>query len=183
MNKGSAYWLKETRNNNENFNLIELANTQRAITNFVKIQTGEEIPVDFYSNNEGDSMTDGNRITISSIININNLDSIIGLALHESAHCVYTKKISNRLAPDNLLGGRLQIELLLNFVEDRRIDDLCYKMAPGYQNYYRSMYKRYFYNDIVNIVGYKIVNKYDNGQISLGKFIEIFEKKLQEKNQ
>ena len=43
-------------------------------------------------------------------------------------------------------------------------------------------YKRYFYNDIVNIVGYKIVNKYDNGQISLGKFIEIFDKKLQEKN-
>ena len=46
-----------------------------------------------------------------------------------------------------------------------------------------SKYRRYFYNDIVNIVGYKIVNKYDNGQISLGKFIEIFDKKLQEKNQ
>ena len=44
-------------------------------------------------------------------------------------------------------------------------------------------YKRYFYNDIVNIVGYKIVNKFDNGQISLGKFVEIFDKKLQEKNQ
>ena len=44
-------------------------------------------------------------------------------------------------------------------------------------------YKRYFYNDIVNIVGYKIVNTYDNGQISLGKFVEIFDKKLQEKNQ
>ena len=43
-------------------------------------------------------------------------------------------------------------------------------------------YRRYFYNDIVNIVGYKIVNKFDNGQISLGKFIEIFDKKLQEKN-
>ena len=43
-------------------------------------------------------------------------------------------------------------------------------------------YKRYFYNDIVKIVGYKIVNKYDNGQISLGKLIEIFDKKLQEKN-
>ena len=44
-------------------------------------------------------------------------------------------------------------------------------------------YKRYFYNDIVNIVGYKIVNKFDSGQISLGKFVEIFDKKLQEKNQ
>ena len=45
-----------------------------------------------------------------------------------------------------------------------------------------SKYRRYFYNDIVKIVGYKIVNKYDNGQISLGKLIEIFDKKLQEKN-
>ncbi len=181
MNKGSTYWLKETRNNKENFNLIELANTQRAITNFVKIQTGEEIPVDFYSNNEGDSMTDGNRITISSIININNLDSIIGLALHESAHCVYTnfqtlKKISNRLAPDNLLGGRLQIELLLNFIEDRRIDDLCYKMAPGYQNYYKSMYKRYFYNKIIS-KGLKS-KKYreENWESYLFRIINIFNK-------
>ena len=45
-----------------------------------------------------------------------------------------------------------------------------------------SKYRRYFYNDIVKIVGYKIVNKYDNGQISLGKLIEIFDKKLQEEN-
>ena len=45
-----------------------------------------------------------------------------------------------------------------------------------------SKYRNYFYKDIVKIVGYKIVNKYDNGQISLGKFIEIFDKKLQEKN-
>ena len=37
MKKGSAYWLKETRNTDENFDLIELANTQRAISNFVKI--------------------------------------------------------------------------------------------------------------------------------------------------
>ena len=43
-------------------------------------------------------------------------------------------------------------------------------------------YKKYTYTQIVKIVGYKIVNKYDNGQISLGKFIEIFDKKLQEKN-
>ncbi len=43
-------------------------------------------------------------------------------------------------------------------------------------------YKRYLYKDIVNIVGYKIVSQYDTGQISLGQFIKIFDKKLQEKN-
>ena len=45
-----------------------------------------------------------------------------------------------------------------------------------------SKYRRYFYNDIVNIVGYKIVSKWDNDQITLGQFIEIFDKKLQEEN-
>ena len=101
MNKGSAYWLKETRNTNENFDLIELANTQRAISNFVKILTKKDIPVEFFERNEGDSMTDGKKIAISSTINMHNIDSVVGLALHEGAHCKHTdfyvlKKITNR---------------------------------------------------------------------------------------
>ena len=155
MNKGSAYWLKSTRNTDENFNLIELANTQRAITNFVKIQTGKEIPVEFIANNEGDSMTDGKKIAISSLINTHNLDSVIGTALHEAAHCKHTdffvlKRIANRLLETNLMGGRRWIEMLLNFVEDRRIDNLVYHNAPGYQDYYRAMYDRYFYSTIID---------------------------------
>ena len=155
MSKGSAYWLKETRNPNDKFDLIELANTQRAITNFVKIQTGKEIPVDFIANNEGDSMTDGKKIAISSTINTHNLDSVIGTALHEAAHCKYTdffvlKKIANRLLENNLMGGRRWIELLLNFIEDRRIDNLVYQNSPGYQDYYRAMYDRYFYSKIID---------------------------------
>ena len=99
MKKGSAYWLSHTPV--EKFNLIELAHTQRAISNFVKIQTGKEIPVEFYAKDDGDSMTDGKKITISSVINTHNLDSIVGLALHEGAHCIYTdfnvlKKIEYR---------------------------------------------------------------------------------------
>ena len=155
MNKGSAYWLKPTRNTDENFDLIELANTQRAITNFVKIQTGKEIPIDFIPNNNCDSMTDGKKIIISSLINTHNLDAVIGTALHEAAHCKYTdffvlKKIANRLLETNLMGGRRWIEMLLNFVEDRRIDNLVYHNAPGYQDYYRAMYDRYFYSTIVD---------------------------------
>ena len=155
MNKGSAYWLKETRNTDDNFDLIELANTQRAISNFVKIQTGKDIPVEFIANNDGDSMTDGKKILISSTINVHNLDSVVGTALHESAHCTYTdflvlKRISNRLLETNLMGGRRWIEMLLNFIEDRRIDDLIYHNAPGYQDYYIAMYNRYFYSKIVD---------------------------------
>ena len=48
------------------------------------------------------------------------------------------------------MGGRRWIEALLNFIEDRRIDDLVYKNAPGYQDYYRSMYERYYYSKTVD---------------------------------
>ena len=155
MNKGSAYWLKQTRNTNENFNLIELVNTQRAISNFVKIQTGKDIPVEFISHDDGDSMTDGKKIVISSTINTHNLDAVVGTALHEAAHCKHTdffvlKKIANRLFETNLMGGRRWIEMLLNFIEDRRIDNLVYHNAPGYQDYYRSMYERYFYSKVID---------------------------------
>ena len=155
MNKGSAYWLKQTRNTNENFDLIELANTQRAISNFVKIQTGKDIPVEFISHDDGDSMTDGKKIVISSTINTHNLDAVVGTALHEAAHCKHTdffvlKKIANRLLETNLMGGRRWIEMLLNFIEDRRIDNLVYHNAPGYQDYYRSMYERYFYSKVID---------------------------------
>ena len=46
----------------------------------------------------------------------------------------------------------------------------------------RTMTKKYTYTQIVKIVGHKIINKYDTGQISLGKFMDIFEQKLKEKN-
>ena len=93
----SNFWLKHEPEGK--FNLLELANTQRAITNFVKILTEKEIKVDFHASNDSDSMTNGKKIVISSTINMNNIDSIVGLALHEGAHCKYTnfkivKKIS-----------------------------------------------------------------------------------------
>jgi len=83
MNTKSAYWLSHTPT--EKFNLIELAHTQRAISNFVKILTKEDIPVEFFENNQGDSMTNGKKIAISSTINMHNIDSVVGLALHEGA--------------------------------------------------------------------------------------------------
>ena len=43
-----------------------------------------------------------------------------------------------------------------------------------------SKIKKYSYTQIVKIVGYKVVNKWDTGQITLGQFMKIFDKKLQE---
>jgi len=175
MNKGSKYW----GNPHMKFDLVELANTQRSITNFVKILTGDEIPVEFTTT--GDSMTDGKLITISSKITQNTLDSAIGLALHEGAHCAYTnfdvpKKIGNLLLECNLIQGKEIIMLLLNFVEDRRIDSLVYNIAPGYQSYYKAMYDKYFYNDTVDrgIKSNKFRN--ENWESYIFRIINIFNK-------
>ena len=46
----------------------------------------------------------------------------------------------------------------------------------------RTMNNKYTYTQIVKIVGHKVINKFDTGQITLGKFMEIFKQKLKEKN-
>ena len=76
IQQGSAYWLKNQDSQNSHFNLLELASTQRAITNYVKILTGREIPVDFVDP-RGDSMTDGESIEIASRISHKNVDEVV----------------------------------------------------------------------------------------------------------
>ena len=39
---------------------------------------------------------------------------------------------------------------LLNIVEDRRIDNYVFKSAPGYKNYYHSMYNKYFNAKVID---------------------------------
>ena len=175
----SNFWLKYEPEGK--FNLLELANTQRAITNFVKILTEKEIKVDFQSNNDADSFTNGKRITISSTITMNTIDSVVGTALHEAAHCKYTdfhvlKYLKNLLYNRNIQSGHDIIATLLNFVEDRRIDSLIYKTAPGYQGYYRSMYERYFYSKIVNKALKGSEYREENWESYLFRIINIFNK-------
>ena len=175
----SRFWLNNDINGA--LNLLELANTQKAITNFVKILTNKEIPVEFYSNDDGDSMTNGKKITISSSISSNTVDSVVGTALHEAAHCKYTnfdelKYLNNTLAAKNLMSGKEIISILLNFIEDRRIDFLVYKSAPGYQGYYKAMYKRYFYNKIVDKALKGKEYREENWESYLFRIINIFNK-------
>ena len=149
LKNNSNYWLIPPKG--EDISIIEMANMQSAISNFVRILTKKDIPVEYIAHNNGDSMTDGKNITISSKINTSNIDSVVGLALHEGSHCSLTnfnfiKKIGNYLAEKNLLGHKHIIYFLHNFVEDRRIDSFIYKNAPGYQGYYNAMYNRYFYS-------------------------------------
>ena len=175
----SNFWLSNDIKGG--LNLLELANTQKAITNFVKILTNKEIPVEFYSNNDGDSMTNGKKITISSSISSNTVDSVVGFALHEAAHCKYTdfnelKYLNNTLAIKNLMSGKEIISILLNFIEDRRIDNIVYNNAPGYQEYYRAMYERYFYSKIVDKALKGPEYREENWESYLFRIINIFNK-------
>ena len=42
------------------------------------------------------------------------------------------------------------IKNLWNYVEDRRIDNFVFKSAPGYRDYYRKMYDKYFNDKLID---------------------------------
>ena len=67
---------------------IALCWSQKTIGNFVRIVSGQNIPVKFPS--RGDSYTDGKSVTIGANINEKNFDYVVGLALHEGSHIVHS---------------------------------------------------------------------------------------------
>ncbi len=158
------YTVVHTSKQEKSKNLYKMAAHRRAIANFVSIVTGKNIPVKF--NTKGNSYTDGTTVVISSkVAEPNEFDPAVGLALHEGSHI----KLSNF----KLLGDMYQsiqkvvgpaklkewsetanakgvsdiiytIKDILNWVEDRRIDQFIFDGAPGYRDYYRAMYDKYF---------------------------------------
>jgi len=142
---------------------IKLAATRRAITNFVSIVTGKTIPVTYSTTD--DSYTDGRHVVISSRIDDSNFDSTVGLALHEGSHCALTdfnilsdmqdalRNEWNEAGKDWFEDGGydtyLNLKEILNYVEDRRIDNFIYTTAPGYKAYYKAMYNKYFEANII----------------------------------
>ena len=155
----SSWWLgddfdNDFVNNDNKLDFTKLASTQRAIANFVNIVTGQQIPVEFQSN--GNSYTDGTTVVIGTKLEGKDFDPTVGLALHEGSHIAHTNfDLLNNFSTNISLHGvnpnfdmtqRTEkiIKDLLNWIEDRRIDYLIYKTAPGYRMYYESMYKKYF---------------------------------------
>jgi len=153
------------------------AATKRAISNFVNIVTGQNIPVVYSTKDE--SFTDGKQVVISGNIKDKDFDPTVGLALHEGSHCKLTdfgtlinlnngnniplhikEKILNKYFSHltdehdkewmvtNYIAGH--VGGLLNYVEDRRIDNFIYQSAPGYQGYYQAMYNKYFNAKIID---------------------------------
>lgn len=176
--------------------LYKLNSTRRAISNFVNIVTGKNIPVTYATRSM--SYTDGEQVVLSADIN-DHFDVGVGLALHEGSHIVLSdfdilKNIKDvqqldselnsvkpeptpaerdsriatfmgnskfngdhiglisRIFMSNGLAGLRKVDQTLitliqnltNWIEDRRIDSFIYRSAPGYRQYYLTMYDYYF---------------------------------------
>jgi len=144
--------------------IIALSSYRRAIANFVSILTGDSsIKVNYTTS--GDSYTDGKTVTISSKMDNNLYDSTVGLALHEGSHIKlsdfdFLRNLENNIPVEYFNRGELKgyrkmevlshIKNLLNYVEDRRIDNFVFSTSPGYKGYYHSMYNKYFHAKIID---------------------------------
>ena len=152
--------------------LMKLMAYKRSIRNFVNIVTGQNIPVTFDGRGD-DSFTDGKSVTISAKLDDKEFDPVVGLALHEGSHIALTDfdtltqlrngnlpttidkdYLYNKYGVDNdwdlMLIISNNLKSLLNYVEDRRIDNHIYTSAPGYRGYYESMYDKYFHSRVVD---------------------------------
>ena len=126
---------------------IQLAANQRAIGNFVRIVSGKNIPVKYMT--RGDSYTDGKSVTIAGNIKPETFDQTVGLALHEGSHIAYTDfqasyDAFDTMYQDKSFEHRDFFKNMVNYVEDRRIDNIVFKSSPGYKGYYHTLYKKFF---------------------------------------
>ena len=85
----SSYWLGDNYEHEDinRTDILELLKYRNAISNFVTIAAGRDIPVNFHAR---DSFTDGKTVTISSKLDYNGFDTTVGLALHEGSHILLT---------------------------------------------------------------------------------------------
>lgn len=180
LNSISSYWLDSDfdiesygdieRSTSTRKDPVKLHAYRNAVSNFVKIVTGENIKVQFEGRN---SYTDGKSVTIGASLKDADFDPAVGLALHEGSHIKLTDFDVLRKMGDFIQTHDLDVSAiakkydfedrwaanhyieplladLLNIVEDRRIDNYIYKSAPGYQGYYQALYDKYFNAKIID---------------------------------
>ena len=171
--KNSSYWLQDWENDDilvesmddiqrKSLDLYKLASAKRAISNFVNIVTNQNVPVIF--SQRGDSYTDGQYVVIGSkVVEPSDFDVAVGLALHEGSHIKLSDfnalKNIYSLIPISITDSAIKkgvtnpievIKNLWNYVEDRRIDHYVFSTAPGYRDYYRAMYDKYFNDPLID---------------------------------
>ena len=167
----SRYWMDNLPEND--IDIISLASYRRAVAKFVRISTlssgiDKEIIVKF--NVQDTSYTTGNKVVLSAQIKNSEFDAVVGLALHESNHIIYTNFASFgeilNLAYDILNKELVEQSLRLdintyyvrevvreyaNWIEDKRVDRLGWEKSPGYKPYYKALYNKYYNSNNVSI--------------------------------
>lgn len=143
-----------------NIDMVRLSSIRKAISNFVRILTRQNIPVYFNDANANVNF-DGKLIYISAQINSKrDFDVAVGQALHEGAHSIKTDFEIVKLAWANIPHSiwkmsddknirRTVIEKFIhttwNVIEDRYIDNFVFNHAPGYRGYYVALYDHFWH--------------------------------------
>ena len=160
--------------------LMKLMSYKRSISNFVNIVTGQPIPVTFNGRGEdsytdgqqvvisakmndkefdpvvGLALHEGSHVKLTNFTTLTQLmdhnvfpssmtDFMNSFKAEEGSEFKYTQEWYDN--KDQIIHNLKQ---LLNYVEDRRIDNYIYKSAPGYRGYYEAMYNKYFHSNVVD---------------------------------
>lgn len=185
----SSYWMdfddREYSYEDSFYNterIVKLASVRRAVANFVRILTNNE-KIDVVFSSGKDSYTDGKKVVIAAEEDSTKFDSMVGLALHEGAHCLlsdfnlirnlvdpkdwakcvqamkpelrkmidddFTTVDGEESAKNKTQAMQKMLGMIMNVIEDRRIDSYVYQNAAGYRPYYDAMYTKYFFNNDV----------------------------------
>lgn len=104
--------------------------------------------IPLYINENDESYTDGKHIMVSSLKDFKNpeqnyywrLDTMIGLALHEACHCVFSD--FNRFK--SCAKNNPTIKWILNVIEDEAIENSCKNRAKGYAKFLDEVKYHYF---------------------------------------
>ena len=179
---GSKFWMDDSIFNpgsqdRTRADIMKMASVKRAITNFVKIVTNEDLKVKYSSGKM--SYTDGKTVILSAdAVKEKNFDAAVGLALHEGSHIKLSEfnllirlpdlipeslfinkramlnNISNPVVSESNIAKDIEvvkrIKGLMNWIEDRRVDYYIFSTSPGYMTYYKAMYKMYFENPVID---------------------------------
>lgn len=158
----SRFWMGDHADelllvDTDKLDLFQLSAYRRAVSNFVFILTGRDIPVRFADNKQ--SFTNNRTVFIGGDLAHGDFDCTVGLACHEATHILFPRyfelvKLLWSSMPNDIyvLGqNKLSKNALVqfaketyNWVEDRYIDDHAFRTAPGYRGYYQALYDRYF---------------------------------------
>ena len=158
---------------------VKMAATLRAVSNFVSIVTGKSIPVKYNSKDDsytdgkqvvissnvkdkdfdptvGLALHEGSHCLLTDFDVLQKLlyeaktVTPSGLVVDIADKYFGDEGDTSTQLHDSERYISQKVKMLLNYVEDRRIDNFIYRSAPGYQGYYQAMYDKYFNAKIVD---------------------------------